>query len=1239
MSNDNQIDFTVRIKREGVGELAGDLAKIEDSATDVSAAGADAGASLDKLGDSAQQASAEVGGLAQATAEAADQGGDLGSGTDAAAKSVQELGQDAHQASGGVEQLATAEGRAEDSARDLGAGAQAATKSVAAVGQAASQAGSELDDLRKATDAKTQAVRTGLQVEQSEIELQRQHLAAAAAEQQARLKSAQAQGDETAATRAGNALRQIEADQLRLTAQAKRAEADALQKATAARRELLSAVGPLTAAQQQELQVAENHAKALRVQAAAADQAALRSQELGRSLDDTASRSQALEGTLTQVAKAVSGLFAASKVWDFAKDTIAVADAYGQMAERIQMATGNADEYDLVQRRLLQSANLTYRALSEQQELYIQTADALRSMSYSTADVLDITDSFSYLLTTNAATVERGRNAIDAYTKSIQSGRIEVDAWQSIMAATPTIVDAIARSSGKTAEEVRRLGITGQLSIADLNEGLRQTVELNKEAAAGMSATVKDAVTRLANTWSVYVGEANRAHQSTEKIVWLIDQVSKNLDAVVAIAVTAGEVMVAVWGVKALNALKAYTAQLSLAAAETTALVAATTSAGAKMAAGLAAAGKVAAAGWIGWEIGTFLRSEFDVVEKAGIALAAGLTKAAARAQAAWQMVKAAWSDDTIEQAQERLRAKLQEIDDEYADLFAAADRAAGKQQEVGQKVAAAGAAAQNASVQWERLRKDYELVNKELEAQAAQVEKTATLKNAEAAAAVTMAQALGTETEQRVAQAQAAATQAEQLANIAAQRQIEVNVLIAERDALMAVGEELIRTNPEKKKQLDDLNRQIALRQADAGAALAQAQGAKAAAVAAQAEAEAQKDNAGRVHELRAAYLQAKDALEQVRAAKAAGKATTEDVTKAELAAGRAALLYRDALHDQIKAIEAKRALQQSEIDVQTAGVRLAIEQQKAIAELAKARGNERQAIAAQNEIRRLEIELLRLSAQAKRAEADAAEASAQAKKAELIASGQYNGAKKLEIEAALKAAEVKRLEGQIAETTANKLRDLDTIQRNLKNSTQALTGAIDAQTASLQRRNAELEREIAAQEKANELATRALKLEEAKRNAGTITNVDAVPTFESQEQADAWLAEYRRQYTQKNPFTTRSSGQLGNLGLDMALFEWRAEVDAMRLRNAMKGKGEQPGAAPAPAAQPPAPAPAPAPASKPSGSGGGSSSGASSGATYVSNITLDGRRRTLNYADRQSQLDGDELIRMLAEGKGVAQ
>lgn len=179
-----------------------------------------------------------------------------------------------------------------------------------------------------------------------------------------------------------------------------------------------------------------------------------------------------------------------------------------------------------------------------------------------------------------------------------------------------------------------------------------------------------------------------------------------------------------------------------------------------------------------------------------------------------------------------------------------------------------------------------------------------------------------------------------------------------------------------------------------------------------------------------------------------------------------------------------------------------------------------------------------------------------------------------------------------------------------------QRAAGAIDQHRTALERLNAEREREIAAQEKSNELATRELQLQEAKRNAGTIKNADAVPSFETQAQADAWWKEWQAQYQRDNPFTTNSGGQLGNFMHDMTKFEFDREVDAMKLRNAMKGNGNAETSSQTPLES------------------------MRSGATYVSNITLPGAAAPtqVRYADAQSMQANEALLRQLAAAKGAS-
>jgi lambda family phage tail tape measure protein len=226
---------------------------------------------------------------------------------------------------------------------------------------------------------------------------------------------------------------------------------------------------------------------------------------------------------------------------------IETADSYGQMSDRIGMATSSVGEYDQVQQRLLETAKRTYRPLSEAQELYIRTADSLKSMGYDTGQALDVMDSFSFLLVTNSASADKASAAIDAYSKALQTGKVEADGWQSILAAMPTVVDTIAKSTGRTAEEIRSLGAQGKLSLDVLTEGLQKSAEANGVLADSMSVAVRDAIQNLSNAFSVYVGRLNESTDGTGALAGVISGIADNFETLAEIAGVAATGALAVY--------------------------------------------------------------------------------------------------------------------------------------------------------------------------------------------------------------------------------------------------------------------------------------------------------------------------------------------------------------------------------------------------------------------------------------------------------------------------------------------------------------------------------------------------------------------------------------------------------------------------------------------------------------------------------------------------------------------
>ena len=201
----------------------------------------------------------------------------------------------------------------------------------------------------------------------------------------------------------------------------------------------------------------------------------------------------ALNTGLTKLASTLKLVIAAGTLREMAR----MVQSYQEMSERVQMATSSQEEFQSVQKRLLNTANDTYRSLSEAQELYITTADSLRSMGYSTQQALDVQDSMSFAFVKNATSADRANNAISAFSKSINKGKVEADSWETIIAAIPSVIGDIATASGKTAAEIRALGSAGKLTASQLTEGLKASLDSNASAAKGMSNNLTDAGVRI----------------------------------------------------------------------------------------------------------------------------------------------------------------------------------------------------------------------------------------------------------------------------------------------------------------------------------------------------------------------------------------------------------------------------------------------------------------------------------------------------------------------------------------------------------------------------------------------------------------------------------------------------------------------------------------------------------------------------------------------------------------------
>lgn len=211
---------------------------------------------------------------------------------------------------------------------------------------------------------------------------------------------------------------------------------------------------------------------------------------------------------------------------------ITMADGYTQMAARIRNATASAEEYALVQERVLATANTTYRQLGEAQEVYLSMAGGMKSLGYQTTQTLDLVDSLSFSFTHNATRVDQAQSAMDALSKSMAKGKIDADAWISIVTGADNVIADMAKTTGKSEAEIRKLGAEGKASLNDLIKTLIATRDENEKLANSMENSLADGFTKLSNEVTVYLGKANEATSATGVLAGGLSSLADNLEAV-----------------------------------------------------------------------------------------------------------------------------------------------------------------------------------------------------------------------------------------------------------------------------------------------------------------------------------------------------------------------------------------------------------------------------------------------------------------------------------------------------------------------------------------------------------------------------------------------------------------------------------------------------------------------------------------------------------------------------------
>lgn len=307
-------------------------------------------------------------------------------------------------------------------------------------------------------------------------------------------------------------------------------------------------------------------------------------------------------------------------------------DAWTQVNNQLRQVTESESQLVGVREQLLDISRATNSDLDTTVRLYSEMYRATRDLDLSQQDVAGITKTINNLFLAGGKAASETAGAVRQLTQALASGALRGDEFNSVAEGAPRIMDALAVKLRMTRGELREFAATGGITAKILTEALADYSDEAQRMADLTERTFGQSMVNARTNIMEFVGGFDGISAAVSSVGTAIEEATAALNnyksEITLIAGILGTAGAAYIGVQAATlaasaatviytgTLAAFSAQAAITAAQLFTLRGALST--------LAAAGASFVAGW---QIGTYLREEFEFVEKLGIALAAGFQR------------------------------------------------------------------------------------------------------------------------------------------------------------------------------------------------------------------------------------------------------------------------------------------------------------------------------------------------------------------------------------------------------------------------------------------------------------------------------------------------------------------------------------------------------------------------------------------------------------------------------------
>ncbi|MGV1870886.1 tape measure protein [Agrobacterium rosae] len=235
--------------------------------------------------------------------------------------------------------------------------------------------------------------------------------------------------------------------------------------------------------------------------------------------------SSALDATLRSTVAQIGGILGVREI-------VAYADAWTEAGNKIGAAATSAGVQARSLNQLKDGANGARTAFSDYVDLYARLIRSASGVAQSEQEIATATDIVSKAFKAGGASAQEQAAGILQLGQALGSGVLQGDELRSLRENAPILAKAIADEFKVSIAGLKQLGAEGKLTSDRVFKAILYAQKPIEAQFRATNSTISDAMTRINNEFTAYIGNADSSAGATGKLVEALNFLADNFKEV-----------------------------------------------------------------------------------------------------------------------------------------------------------------------------------------------------------------------------------------------------------------------------------------------------------------------------------------------------------------------------------------------------------------------------------------------------------------------------------------------------------------------------------------------------------------------------------------------------------------------------------------------------------------------------------------------------------------------------------